>query len=59
LPITTGTRIGSYEIAALLGAGGMGEVFFSRYDRLLDSIRNEPRFGALMERCRAEWETCQ
>jgi eukaryotic-like serine/threonine-protein kinase len=27
LPLTTGTRLGAYEIAAPLGAGGMGEVY--------------------------------
>jgi eukaryotic-like serine/threonine-protein kinase len=27
MPLTSGTRLGSYEIIAPLGAGGMGEVF--------------------------------
>jgi eukaryotic-like serine/threonine-protein kinase len=27
MPLTTGTRLGSYEIVAPLGAGGMGEVY--------------------------------
>ena len=26
MPLTPGTRIGVYEVAALIGAGGMGEV---------------------------------
>ena len=27
MPLTPGTRLGSYEIAALIGSGGMGEVY--------------------------------
>ena len=27
MPLTIGTRLGSYEIASALGAGGMGEVY--------------------------------
>lgn len=27
MTLTPGTRLGSYEIAALIGAGGMGEVY--------------------------------
>src|SRR5690348_18301932 len=27
MPISTGTRLGSYEVVAQIGAGGMGEVY--------------------------------
>ena len=30
MPISAGTRFGSYEIAGLIGAGGMGEVYRAR-----------------------------
>jgi serine/threonine protein kinase len=34
MPLTSGTRIGSYEVASLLGVGGMGEVYRSRDSKL-------------------------
>ena len=38
MPLTIGTRLGSYEIVAPLGAGGMGEVYRARDTKLGRSV---------------------
>ena len=34
MPLTSGARLGSYEIVSPIGAGGMGEVYRARDTRL-------------------------
>src|SRR5829696_3995590 len=41
MPLSPGTRLGSYEILSLLGAGGMGEVYRARDTRLDRSVAIE------------------
>ena len=58
--LTSGTRLGSYEIVSLIGAGGMGEVYRARDSRLNRQVairvlpEGTPHAGELLERLRGD-----
>ena len=59
MPLTAGTKLGPYEIAAQIGAGGMGEVYRARDTRLgrdvavkvlPEALSADPKFKQRFER---------
>ncbi len=60
MPLTAGDKLGPYEIVALLGAGGMGEVYRARDTRLgrdvAVKVLNDEAFGMADRRARFERE---
>src|SRR5260370_37375727 len=53
MPLAPGTRLGPYEILALIGAGGMGEVYRARDPRLNRDVAikvSQERFSDRFER---------
>ena len=50
MPFSRGTRIGPYEIVALLGAGGMGEVYRARDDRVGRDVAIKVSAGRFSDR---------
>jgi serine/threonine protein kinase/Tol biopolymer transport system component len=54
MPLAEKTRFGPYEIIALLGAGGMGEVYEGRDTRLDRTVAIKICKGRFTERCERE-----
>src|SRR5205823_1501119 len=54
MPLDAGTRLGPYEIIALIGAGGMGEVYQARDTRLDRSVAVKVSAEAFSDRFERE-----
>ena len=58
MPLSAGTRLGPYEILALIGAGGMGEVYRARDPRMGREVAikvSAERFSDRFEREVTRW----
>jgi eukaryotic-like serine/threonine-protein kinase len=45
MPLTPGSRLGSYTIESLIGSGGMGEVYKARDERLNRTVAIKRMFA--------------
>ncbi len=42
MPLTIGSRLGHYDVTALIGEGGMGEVYRARDSKLARDVALKP-----------------
>src|SRR6476620_7788149 len=54
MPLAVGEKLGRYEIVALLGAGGMGEVYLARDTRLSRDVAIKPTHERFSDRFETE-----
>jgi serine/threonine protein kinase len=54
MPLTPGSRLGSYTIESLIGSGGMGEVYKARDERLNRTVAIKRMFADDMGRFQSE-----
>ena len=55
MSLAPGVRLGPYEIVALIGAGGMGEVYRARDGKLTRDVALKILPDALRSRSRSGW----
>ncbi len=57
MPLTPGSRLGSYEVTALIGQGGMGEVYRARDTKLDTNVALKVLPDVFTEDREAPWPT--